>query len=111
MPWRGAPCQMQAGLWKRLTRSVIPAGQRYSGDASWSGGPAQKVPPLDSVLCGRGGYEPWGHGSGEVRMMPPSMKKIMSMTLARLYRRWVGCPVPKSRVGTRCRSMIPACSW
>lgn len=32
-------------------------------------------------------------------MVSPSMKKIMSVTLARLYWRWAGCPVRKVHGG------------
>jgi hypothetical protein len=96
-----------------LVRSLLPGNAPFRAWSNFLAGPvpALKAPPLDFVLPGRDGREPRGQGSGEVRMAPPSMKKIMSMTLARLYRRWVGCPVRKSRVGIRWRSMIPACSW
>lgn len=41
---------------------------------------------------------------------PPSMKKIMSITFARVYLCVVAAPLAKSYVGTRCASMISAFS-
>lgn len=41
---------------------------------------------------------------------PPAMKKFMSMTFARVYRRGESDPVSNSNVGTRCRSITPAFS-
>lgn len=44
---------------------------------------------------------PCDHATGDDGEPLPSMKKIMSMTFARLYVREVGAPVSKSSVGTR----------
>jgi hypothetical protein len=48
-------------------------------------------------------------GRGHALRLRPSTKKIMSITFARVYLRLISSPLAKSRVATRCASIISEC--